>query len=262
MRVANPSAWLESCCVMLLSGVRVHRVRLVTTLTILLLAAAAVLGACGGGDDERGRTTVEPADFQAEVDNLFWPLASVKTAVFEGEERDPETGEVIAIRVESAVLPDAYEVLGIEVTVVEVKEYEDGELVESTLDYYAQHRDGTVYYFGERVDDYEGDRIVGHSGQWLAGEGKNEPGLFMPAGPALGQTFEQERAPGIAEDRSTVIGVDEAVTTAAGSFEGCIRTEDVNPLDNTTENKVYCEGVGLVREESSAGSVGLISYGN
>ncbi len=82
----------------------------------------------------------------------------------------------------------------------------------------------------------------------------------MPAEAQEGQTFEQERAPDVAEDRSTVIGVDQAIAVRAGSFAGCIRTEDVNPLDNTTEFKLYCLGVGIVREESTDGALELIRF--
>ena len=38
---------------------------------------------------------------------------------------------------------------------VEVKDFRDGELVESTPDYYAQQKEGTMYYLGELVDEYE-----------------------------------------------------------------------------------------------------------
>jgi hypothetical protein len=180
--------------------------------------------------------------------------------VYEGEERDPETGEVVKTRVEENVMAETDTLAGVDVSVLEVKEYEDGELTESTLDYFAQHRDGSVYYFGERVDEYEEGKVVGHKGQWLAGEGRNQPGVFMPAQPALGQTFEQEKAPGVAEDRSKIVAEDQAVSTPAGSFSGCIKTEDFNPLDKTTEFKYYCPGVGLVREEFTGGHVDLISY--
>jgi hypothetical protein len=58
-----------------------------------------------------------------------------------------------------------------------------------------------------------------------------------------------------------VIEVDQSVTTAAGTFSGCIKTEDFNPLDNLTEFKYYCPGVGFVREETPpAGHLDLVSY--
>ena len=227
----------------------------------LLTAAAAVLASCADGENgEQPPATLDPADFQARVDNRFFPLVSEGTRVYEGEEVDPETGETIEIRVESRVLAETDVIDDVEGTVVEVKDFEDDELVESTLDYYAQHKDGTVYYLGERVDDYEEGAVVGHGGQWLAGDGDNQPGIFMPGDPQVGDEFEQERAPGIAEDRSMVVGVDQTVTTPAGTFSGCIKTEDFDPLSDVTEFKLYCPDVGLVREEPPDGFVDLTSY--
>lgn len=224
--------------------------------------AAALLAACGDGGTDSDETSsgIDPADFQAQVDNPFFPLSSLGTQVYEGEELDAETGETIQIRIESTVLAETDVVAGVEVTVVEVKDYEDGQLVERTLDYYAQHKDGTVYYLGERVDDYEEGEVVGHEGQWLAGEGDNQPGIFMPGDTQVGREFDQERAPGVAEDQSKIVAVDQTVTTPAGTFSGCIKTEDFDPLGDVTEFKYYCPDVGLVREEPPGGYVDLISY--
>ena len=102
--------------------------------------------------------------------------------------------------------------------------------------------------------------IAGYKGQWLTGEGSNQPGVYMPAKLVLGQTFEQEKAPGVAEDQSKVVALDQTVTTPAGSLTGCIKTEDFSPLNNATEFKFYCPGVGLVREEPPGGHLDLISY--
>jgi hypothetical protein len=238
----------------------------------VLVLGLALLVACGnddegdggdGGDGDVDETTatatLNPGDFQATVDNSFFPLRPGTTQVYEGEETDPDTGETIELRVQSKVLEETDTVAGVEVTVAEVKDFEHGELVESTLDYYAQHKDGTVYYFGELVDEYEGGEVVAHTGQWLAGEGDNQAGIFMPAEPQVGDEFEQERAPGIAEDQSKVIAADESVETPAGSFSGCIKTEDYAALDDTTEFKFYCPDVGLVREEPPDGFFELIS---
>ena len=231
---------------------------------VVLLAVsvmtAVLLAACGGGGANQTAPTANPADFQARVDNRFYPLTSPTAKTYEGEERDPDTGEVSKTRVEENVVAKTDTVAGVNASVLEVKAYKNGELVESTLDYFAQHRDGSVYYFGERLDDYEGGKVVGHSGQWLAGEGKNQPGVFMPTQPTLGLTFEQEKAPGVAEDRSKIVAVDQSVSTPAGSFNACIKAEDFNPLDKATEFKYYCPGVGMVREEFPGGHLDLISY--
>jgi hypothetical protein len=225
-----------------------------------LLAALVATPAPAAAQEASPVAAIVAADFSPVVTNPFFPLAALRSTRYEGEETDPDDGETVAIRVEETVLPETRQVAGVEVTVVEVKEYEDGEIVELTHDFYAQHRDGTVYYFGEEVDDYEDGQVVGHSGEWLAGEGENQPGVFMLPDPRVGDVFEQERAPGIAEDRSTVIAVAEAIEVPAGSFDGCIRTEDVNPLDDETEQKVYCPGVGLVREEAEGVHLDLVAF--
>jgi len=82
----------------------------------------------------------------------------------------------------------------------------------------------------------------------------------MPADPQVGDEFEQERAPGVAEDRSTVVAVGLEVTTEAGTFSDCIKTRDFAPLDNVTEFKYYCPDVGLVREEPRGGRLDLVSF--
>jgi hypothetical protein len=81
----------------------------------------------------------------------------------------------------------------------------------------------------------------------------------MPAQPVVGAEFEPEKAPGVAEDRSKVVAADQTVTTPAGAFSGCIKTEDFDPLGNTTEFKYYCPGDGFVREEPESGFLDLVS---
>jgi hypothetical protein len=222
----------------------------------LLVACGDDDEADGGGDGEETATaaaTLSPEDFEATVDNKYFPLVPGTKLVYEGQEEGAET------RVESTVLEETDTIAEVEVTVVEVKDFEDGELVETTKDYYAQHKDGTVYYLGERVDDYEGGEVVGHGGQWVSGEGDAQAGIFMPADPKVGDEFEQERAPGVAEDQSEILAVDESVETPAGSFSGCIKTEDSDPISGHTETKFYCPDVGLVREESGSDFNELVS---
>ena len=235
--------------------------RVALALPLAVLALAAGCGGDGDAEPSRGAPAADdPARFSATVDHPLVPLSSVRLTIFEGSEKDPETGEEIELRVESRVLERTERVAGVPVAVVEVKDFEDGELVERTLDYYAQHEDGSVWYFGERVDDYEGGKVVGHKGQWLAGEGDAKPGIFMPAEPKVGDAFEQERAPGVAEDESKVVAAGLEVQTPAGTFSDCIKTEDYAPLDDVTEFKFYCPDVGLVREEPPDGRLDLIEY--
>ena len=242
---------------------------LATGLVVFALAAA---GCGGGGDDttaaETGSTTTtaanadtpDPGECSSTVDNELMPLAQLKTKVFEGKERNQDTGETVETRAELRIQEQPATIADYPVTVVRVQEYEDGELVERTLDYYTQCGDGDVWYVGEKVDDFENGKLVGHEGQWQAGKGGAKPGLFMPADPKVGQTFEQERAPGIAEDRSTVVELDVEITVPARTFTGCIKTEDFAPLDNITEFKFYCPEAGAVREERPGVQFDLVRF--
>jgi hypothetical protein len=202
----------------------------------------------GSGSRKRG------AKYTAKVDHPLVPLTTVRRTVFTGFEGDTRT------RVVSRVLNKTRRVAGVRVAIVDVREFEDGELVEHTRDFYAQDRKGRVWYFGERVDDIENGKVVAHEGQWFAGKNGAKPGLFMPAKPTVGKVFEQERAPGVAEDRSKVVAVGRNVTTAAGQFDDCIKTRDYAPLDKRTEFKFYCAGVGLVREKPADGRLDLVRY--
>jgi hypothetical protein len=234
-------------------------------LGVLAALAPIALGApsCGDDDDDDEQPTgrsgaakpaLNPGQFSATVDNPLFPLSGLRVALYEGTEEGTD------IRSESRVLERTGRVAGVPVTVVDVREFEDGELVEHTRDYYAQHADGGVRYMGESVDDIEDGKVVGHEGQWLAGKGNARPGIFMPADPKVGDAFEQERAPGVAEDRSEVVAVGLSVTTPAGRFDRCIETKDFAPLDGNTEFKYYCAGVGLVRERFPDGRLDLVRY--
>jgi hypothetical protein len=239
---------------------------------VLALVAVAACGDDDSGDEvtqtPAGSGTVpaspagdlDPADFSTTIDNPLYPLPVGAVWTFEGEETDPDTGETIEVRDVVTVLEETDTVAGIEVVVVKDEAFEDGELVESTLDYFAQHVDGSVYYFGERVDNYEDGELVNHDGSWLAGEGENQPGIAMPPEVEVGTTYQTEIAPGIAEDEFTVISVGETVEVEAGTYEDCIKNEDFNPLDGVTEIKYFCPGVGFVLEEFEEGSLGLVRF--
>jgi hypothetical protein len=136
--------------------------------------------------------------------------------------------------------------------VIEERESEDGELVEVSRNFFAVCREtGDVFYFGEDVDDYEDDEIVGHEGAWRAGVDGAQPGIIMPGRFLLGAKYFQEVAPGIALDRGRNIAMGVSIDTPAGSFEDCVGVMDSSALDPDAEGdlKIYCHGVGIVMDE-------------
>jgi hypothetical protein len=77
----------------------------------------------------------------------------------------------------------------------------------------------------------------------------------MPAEPEVGMSFEQEIAPGVAEDQATIVGTG-TVKVPAGTFAGAIKVRDFNPLDGSKGFKFYAPGVGLIVD----GPLRLISF--
>ena len=191
------------------------------------------------------------------VDHPMFPLRRVRTMVYEGTEGDAR------VRIESHVRGKRVRVAGVPATAVDVEERENGKLVERSTDFYVQDQKGNVWSLGERVDELDDGRVTGHDGQWTAGRENARPGLVMPAAPRVGQSFRNARAPGVAKERSTVLGLSVAVTARAGRFKGCleIREMDLRRRGAPSERKLYCPDVGLVRERLGDGLVELARYG-
>jgi len=198
--------------------------------------------------------------------NPYFSLQPGYQLVLEGEEDDE--GEVVEIFVRITVLHQkeritfttpSGEELTVVARVVEEREFEDGEIVEVSRNWYARCVEtGAIYYFGEEVDDYEDGELVSHGGAWRAGVDGALPGIMMPGTFLLGAKYYQEIAPGVALDRAKHVAMGLEVPTPAGTFQNCVGLMESNPLDEGPgDGKVYCPGVGIVID----GLITLIDYG-
>ena len=89
--------------------------------------------------------------------------------------------------------------------ILQETEFENGALIEISRNFFAQADDGTVYYFGEVVDIYEGGSVVSHEGSWLVG-GASEPGDPPDAGNATAPAGSEVRiVVGVADGGETTI---------------------------------------------------------
>ena len=96
---------------------------------------------------------------------------------------------------------------------------------EETIDWYAQDKDGNVWYFGENALEYEGGLIVGLGGSWMAGVDGAKPGIIMKAGRQIGDLYRQEFALGVAEDMAEILGLNESTIVPLGTYNQCIKTQ-------------------------------------
>ena len=189
---------------------------------------------------------LDAGPFSIDIDNPFFPLEVGSLHVLEGDE------DGVALRVEIRVLDETEEIDGVTARVLEETEYADDELVEVSRNWFAQAEDGTVCYFGEEVDIYEGGEIVAHEGAWRAGEDGAQGGIVMPAAPELGMSYAQEIAQEQdAWDHASHVAEGETITTPAGEFTDTIRTIEWTPIEpDDISKKVYAAGVGMIIDDA------------
>lgn len=181
------------------------------------------------------------------ITNPLFPISDLDQVIQLGEDQ----GE--PLRVEVTLLPKTRTIKWkgqqVEVLVSQFIAYLDGRVLEVAVDYFAQADDGSVWYFGEKVDNYENGVIANHDGSWLAGK-DGRPGMIMPANPKVGDVYRPENIPGLVFEEVTVKAVNQVVDGPQGHIEGAIRVEELL-MDGTTEHKMFAPGYGefLARAE-------------
>jgi hypothetical protein len=130
----------------------------------------------------------------------------------------------------------------IETLVSQYTAYLDGRIQEVAYDYYAQADDGSVWYFGEDVADFEDGAIVTKEGTWIVG--KDGPAaMIMPADPKVGDAYRTENTPGIAFEEVTVKAVGKTLDGPLGPVKGGLLAEELH-MDGKTEGKTFAPGYG------------------
>jgi hypothetical protein len=193
-----------------------------------------------------------------EINNPYLPLAALKQDILEGSEDGKK------VRIERTAMPDMHRTFringrNVESLVVEDREWEDGQLAEVALDYFAQADDGTVCYLGEDVDEYQDGKLKDHEGSWALGRDTDVPGIIIPANPKVGRKFKSEDVSKDIMEDDEVLSISEAVAVPAGSYKDCVKVKE-GLSDGTVEHKYYAKGVGVVREQPAVGDVLLKSH--
>jgi len=193
--------------------------------------------------EDNSDSVIDPDDFSDPVDNPYFPLVVGTTFILEGESDGED------IRVEMYVTDQTKEIMGVTTMVIREREWEDGELIEDTFDWYANDNEGNVWYFGEDSKEYDDGELVSTAGSWEAGVDGAEPGILMKTDPQVGDVYQQEYYEGEAEDMAEVLSLDASATVEYGSFDNCLQTKEWTPLEpGVEEHKFYASGVGLLLE--------------
>jgi hypothetical protein len=226
----------------------------------LLAVLASGCGSSGGGSSSpkaaaRGSApslaplhgkyspSINPASFVNTIDNRYLPFKPGTGFHYEGiRGKTPQTDDEVVLR-------RTKRILGIRCTVVRDTVSEHGVAVERTFDWYAQDRQGNVWYMGEDSLERKRGRFVRASDSWESGVKGAHPGIIMPGTPRPGDSYRQEYyPPGQALDEARVIGATGRVKVPYGAFERPLVTLERSPLEPQTEKKYYVSGVGEVEE--------------
>jgi len=243
--------------------------RLVSTTRLLGLsvAAAIALAACGRaspdstpqGDgsecimNEQGTECLPVAPESERVDlaapvfsdptnvtNPLHPTATTKSILMLG------SVDGLPFRTEVTLLPETkiieWNGQQIEALVSQYAAFQDGRILEVALDWYAQADDGSVWYLGEDVFNYQDGVVADTHGTWMAGN--VAPGaMIMPADPQVGDVYRPENAPGVVFEEVTVTSAGETVDGPHGSVSGAIVVHELH-MDGSTEDKTFAPGYG------------------
>jgi hypothetical protein len=182
------------------------------------------------------------------ITNPLHPTSNVKQVIMGGHVDDkPFRTEVTLL---PATKPIAWQGQTVDTAVIQYVAYLDGRIHEVAIDWYAQADDGSVWYFGEDVFNYEDGKVADTKGTWVAGD-TTPAAMIMPAKPAAGNVYRPENAPGIAFEEVRVDKVDQNVAGPSGKLSGAIEVNELH-MDGTREGKVFAPGYG----EFSTGSPG------
>jgi hypothetical protein len=194
---------------------------------------------------------IDPANFVIGVNNPYFPLKPGRSMTYTGKK-----GKV-SLREQVAVTKNTRVVMG--VTCMEVVDtlWESGKLAQKTLRWYAQDKDGTVWYFGAEAKQYKKGKVSGMDGSWQAGAGGAQPGIIMLAHPTRGDTYRQDYLEGVVEDMAYVVSLDGALKVPYHAYKNLLITLNWSNLTPTViEDHYYAKGVGFVYSEIVQGGKG------
>ena len=227
---------------------------------------AARLGVCRVLGEDRYDPDLDPEDFERDYANLgnpnpYFPLKVGNRWEYRGGD---ETNTV-------EILNETKLIEGITCVVAQDQVFRNGDLVEDTDDWFCQKKDGSVWYLGEEVKNYEsfeGDNprapeLVDVEGSFKTGRDGDKGGVIFLASPRAGDFYVEEFSPGNAEDVTEVLsttytfgrdpeldeGVPQALVDRLCGGVDCVVTKNFSPLEpGVFARKYYARGIGFFLE--------------
>ena len=218
------------------------------TTTPILQPSPAQLEAAGLGElpvaPERRRVDLVAPPFSdpTEITNPLFPISELRSAILNGrvDGKPFHTETTLLPGTRTIEWPDGRPV---ETLVSQYAAFLDGRLEEVALDYYAQAEDGSVWYFGEDVFNYDPDGVIADTdGTWLAGR-EGSAAMIMPSEPRVGDVHRPENIPGNVFEEVAVKAAGKTVPGPTGPVEGAIVGRELHD-DGSFSDKQFAPGYG------------------
>lgn len=181
------------------------------------------------------------------IDNAWFPLVPGTKLVHKG------AGNVDGVRgprrVEMVVTNLTKVIDGIRSVVVYERDYNDEDLAEAELVFFAQDDDGNVWHLGQYPEEYEDGKIV-ETPTWIAGQHDAKAGILIRATPQSGgPSYSQGWGPEVGwADRARVFEVESRTCVPAGCYDGVLVTDEFSRDEpDAHQLKYYAPGLGVVR---------------
>jgi hypothetical protein len=192
----------------------------------------------------------DPAHFTnpTVVTNPWFPLVPGTRFTWKGHATDG--GERVDRGVVFTVTDLTKVVDGVRTIVAWDRDYNDGELEEVELAFFAQDDDGNVWHFGQYPEELDGSKIV-KTPTWIAGLHGARAGIEMQALPRLDTPSYAEGWGGSDvnwTDRGQVYRLGQEVCIPADCYSEVLVIDEFNPDEpGAHQLKYYAAGVGGVR---------------
>ncbi|MEA2555800.1 MAG: hypothetical protein QOI60_1131 [Actinomycetota bacterium] len=213
-------------------------------------AAAGVFASVAGATGQRTNAStyepqLDPANFVSVIDNKFYPLPVGRVLTYRGIKDGVTQRETVTVTDQTRVIE------GITATMITDVSVHQGTLLEKTSDWYAQDKQGNVWYLGEDTKAYRPNGTYDTSGSWIAGENDGEPGIIMKASPQVPDGYRQEYLAGQAADMGWVVRRGGSVTVPYGTIDQIMTSLEASTVEpGAYDQKIYGPGLGIVYEQS------------
>jgi hypothetical protein len=182
------------------------------------------------------------------IDNEWMPMQPGTQWVYQGTALDDE-GNTISRTIEFTVTNLTKEIGGVRTIVAWIVDYEDDEVVEKEIAFYAQDKDGNVWYLGEYPEEYSDGKFI-TAVPWIHGIEDARAGIKMMADPQPDiPSYYQGWAPAVDwSDYSQVDQIGQETCVPVDCYaDVLVIVESSLGEVNAYQLKYYARGVGEVR---------------